>query len=616
MARFSLVRKLVLFTVALLFLGVGLSFGPDVFAQTVTNATDNINAVADAAGIATGTDLPTIIGRIIYILLSLVGIVLLGIILYAGFLWMTAAGDEKQVTQAKDRIRNAVIGLIIIASSFAITAFIMSQLTGEGGVFGPGDGSSGGSALLAGFPGSAGSLGSGRVRDVSPLPGSRGVPRNTAVMITFTEPIRLSSILQGYNDNGTPADLTDDTPTIGLNTDVVKIYPSSDPTRALTSDQVRVRFTPDRQTFVFKPVDPIGTPTQPIDYTVKFVGGTRGALLETCESRRECPVFEGAHSSGYLWQFQVSTSLDLTPPRVLSTMPASGHYAPNIVIQAVFDEPIDPTSISPSTFDILSVAAGTSVRPVGRYAITNGYTTVEFVTNVSCGVNSCGRQVFCLPANANIAVTIKAATLSTAPQAAVVRGLFDGVVDRAWNSLDGNGNGIAEGPGDDKVVNFQTDSSPNLSAPTIRTFEPSINASNIAVDAIPKATFDSILQASSVNTQSVKILTNETDPDAFWWVPRVEFLGAGDVVVREDAIPLAGRITIPHRIYMATSSRTFTPEYYPSVLSGVQNLYQNCFNPATYIDREDPSRRCTGTPNCCNADPSGTACPYPVSSRS
>jgi hypothetical protein len=449
-------------------------------------------------------------------------------------------------------------------------------------------------------------------------------------MITFTEPVRIDSFVQGYDDHGTPADLTDDvasSTTIGMDTDSIKIYRTADgPSRALTSEQVRVRFTPDRQTFVFKPVEPLGSPERPIDYTVELTGGTRGALLETCTRGTACPVFEGSHSAGYKWQFQLSTTLDLTPPRVVSTIPVSGGlYAPNVIVQFNFDEPVDPTSIDATNLSIEARSAtGVITRPTGRYSITNGYTTVEFVTNVSCGINSCGRQVFCLPASSSITAVAHAATLSsTPPQAAVVRGLFDGIVDAAWNSLDGNRNGTADGPGrDDYTVSFRTDATPNLAAPAIRVFTPGPNQGDIPPDQQPTAAFDSILQVSTVNTQSVKILTNESDPDVFWWVPRVEALAGDGSVIVPGGVPVTSRITVPHRIYMATSSRSGIPEYYPSIYSEVQNFYQNCFNPAVSQNRTDPTQSCNGSPNCC-ADVSGaprmlpntTACAYPVITR-
>ncbi len=72
--------------------------------------------------------LERILGNIINAVLGFLGIVFLILLLYAGFLWMTAQGEEKQVTKAKDIIKQAVIGLIVIVAAFAISNFVLSSL--------------------------------------------------------------------------------------------------------------------------------------------------------------------------------------------------------------------------------------------------------------------------------------------------------------------------------------------------------------------------------------------------------------------------------------------------------------------------------------------------------
>ncbi|QQR60456.1 hypothetical protein IPH19_03515 [Candidatus Uhrbacteria bacterium] len=74
------------------------------------------------------TRLPIIIGNIINVVLGFMGIVLLFYLLYGGFLWMTSGGDSKGVDAAKTMIRNAIIGLVIIVSSYAISSFVLAQL--------------------------------------------------------------------------------------------------------------------------------------------------------------------------------------------------------------------------------------------------------------------------------------------------------------------------------------------------------------------------------------------------------------------------------------------------------------------------------------------------------
>lgn len=70
------------------------------------------------------------IGNVISFALSLVGVVLIIIFLYAGFLWMTAGGDTEKVKGARTMIMNAVIGLIIVAAAYALTRFIVAGVTG------------------------------------------------------------------------------------------------------------------------------------------------------------------------------------------------------------------------------------------------------------------------------------------------------------------------------------------------------------------------------------------------------------------------------------------------------------------------------------------------------
>lgn len=86
------------------------------------------NSVGDTAGISTSQTLPGMAGSIINVVLGFLGILLLFYMLYAGFLWMTAGGDEKKVTKAIDIIKQAIIGLVIIVAAFAISNFVLGSL--------------------------------------------------------------------------------------------------------------------------------------------------------------------------------------------------------------------------------------------------------------------------------------------------------------------------------------------------------------------------------------------------------------------------------------------------------------------------------------------------------
>ena len=110
-----------------------------LFAPMVARAdqpwNEGLNTAARGTGLTNvcGTSEPaacvaTIVGRAIQVLLGLLGIVLFVLLMYAGFLWMTAGGDAKKVTEARAMIVNAVAGLAVIAVSYAVASFILGQL--------------------------------------------------------------------------------------------------------------------------------------------------------------------------------------------------------------------------------------------------------------------------------------------------------------------------------------------------------------------------------------------------------------------------------------------------------------------------------------------------------
>ncbi len=81
--------------------------------------------------------LQTTIANLINVGISLLGIITLLIILYGGYLWMTAGGNEEQVGEAKKWIYSGIVGLIIILSAFALSNFIIGALVkATGGVTG------------------------------------------------------------------------------------------------------------------------------------------------------------------------------------------------------------------------------------------------------------------------------------------------------------------------------------------------------------------------------------------------------------------------------------------------------------------------------------------------
>ena len=106
-----------------------LFFPAIVFAGNVT--LEKMKGVAETGGYASGVDefsMAKMVGTVITSLLSLLGIVFVVLMIYGGFKWMKASGREDEVGKAQEVIKQAIIGLVITASSYSISLYVMSHL--------------------------------------------------------------------------------------------------------------------------------------------------------------------------------------------------------------------------------------------------------------------------------------------------------------------------------------------------------------------------------------------------------------------------------------------------------------------------------------------------------
>ncbi len=61
-------------------------------------------------------------------ILGILSTVLLVIIVYAGILYLTAGGSDEKTKKAKSMLINAVIGIVIIFASYALTTFVIDRI--------------------------------------------------------------------------------------------------------------------------------------------------------------------------------------------------------------------------------------------------------------------------------------------------------------------------------------------------------------------------------------------------------------------------------------------------------------------------------------------------------
>ncbi|MFA5947232.1 MAG: hypothetical protein WC813_04410 [Patescibacteria group bacterium] len=101
---------------------------PSVLTVHAINLNDNLDAVGTSSG-QQKQDLTQTVGSLIQTFLGILGIVFLVLTIYAGFTWMTAAGDSKKVDSAKNILISAVVGLVVLLSAYAISSFVIDNLS-------------------------------------------------------------------------------------------------------------------------------------------------------------------------------------------------------------------------------------------------------------------------------------------------------------------------------------------------------------------------------------------------------------------------------------------------------------------------------------------------------
>lgn len=80
--------------------------------------------VADAAAAGSGSIFTTYILRVIQFIISAGGIMVLLYFVWGAVEWITAGGDSSKIQKGRDKIVQAIIGMILLVGSFAIIGFI------------------------------------------------------------------------------------------------------------------------------------------------------------------------------------------------------------------------------------------------------------------------------------------------------------------------------------------------------------------------------------------------------------------------------------------------------------------------------------------------------------
>ncbi len=104
--------------------------------NTTFTSTLSTSGTAAYGGTAPTATLATTVHDLINAVFGILGVIFFCLMVYAGILWMTAAGDPKKVQKAKDILSQSVIGLIIVVLSYGIAYTVVGMIGSSAGIDG------------------------------------------------------------------------------------------------------------------------------------------------------------------------------------------------------------------------------------------------------------------------------------------------------------------------------------------------------------------------------------------------------------------------------------------------------------------------------------------------
>ncbi|MFH1230998.1 MAG: Ig-like domain-containing protein, partial [Planctomycetota bacterium] len=385
-------------------------------------------------------------------------------------------------------------------------------------------------------------LGGGVLESHDPARNATGIPRNTMIYVTFKEPMQLAEILENTN---CPANQL-----CNANTTHIKLRKAGTQDD-LNNNQLFVIWEPTQKMFEFNPYgddlnNHLGNPNSDVRYQMVLDD------LKTGNDEKAFP-FTGF----YDWEFTVNNVLDLTPPTVVSVLPApdSLDNPRNSAVQIIFSEAISPRFVTgkypQDSFINIKMEDNANNIVNGEYIISNQYRTVDFITDTLCGTNSCGGDVYCLPGPQTITGTANG-TQDNSP-------IIELIEDAAGNVLDGDNDGIQGG---DHSWSFGTNNTIDLTPPVLNSLTP---VTNVNVSNALQLVFSRPLLSRSINTDNIGIY--EAVPgDVNYW------------------IGLNG-----NTVYLNHDKFKSSTDYHPIMSSGIKDGLQNCWY---HCDCNDPAGGC------------------------
>ncbi|NTU98624.1 hypothetical protein HGA64_01285 [Candidatus Falkowbacteria bacterium] len=128
----SIIKRAISLSIILFFFAIQYSHAAGIGDAFKTDGTLPLGNVVSNAGYETDNSkvsVELLVGTIIQTLLSLLGVIFVVLMVYGGYNWMTAAGDDAKVTLAKKTITRGIMGIVVVLAAYAISYFVLANLS-------------------------------------------------------------------------------------------------------------------------------------------------------------------------------------------------------------------------------------------------------------------------------------------------------------------------------------------------------------------------------------------------------------------------------------------------------------------------------------------------------
>jgi len=115
------------------FVAIFFIFGASFVLAGTGEPYSGLQAAVGETGLDRNSDVFLLAGAIVKGVLSVLGVALVLVLIYAGIMWgFLSVNNPNKVQTAKDLIKNAIIGLVIVFAAYAITTFIFGSIGATG----------------------------------------------------------------------------------------------------------------------------------------------------------------------------------------------------------------------------------------------------------------------------------------------------------------------------------------------------------------------------------------------------------------------------------------------------------------------------------------------------